>query len=93
MFGKKKKTDELDDDIAMRIMAGGKTRDVSYRELLLSTNLSFEALMSVLVKKKLITPEELLQEIELIRKSRYQPPRPEPLQGMPEDERHEPAGS
>lgn len=71
MFGKKKTADELDDHVAMRIVAGGKTRDVSYRELLLSTNLSFEALMSILVKKKLITPEELLKEIEEIRKTRY----------------------
>ena len=71
MFGKnKRKLPGLGDDVAMRIVKDGKPRDVSYKELLLSTNLTLEALMSVLVQKELITPEELLQEIERIRKSR-----------------------
>jgi hypothetical protein len=76
VFKKKKKSQELDENVAMRIVAGGKARDVSYRELLLSTNLSMEALMSVLVKKKLISPEDLFQEIEEIRKTRYKGPAP-----------------
>lgn len=51
----------------MRIVADGKVRDVSYRDLLLSMNLSLEALMSVLIKKGLINPDDLLKAIEEIR--------------------------
>jgi hypothetical protein len=73
VFRKKKSTHGMDDSIAMRIITNEKTRDVSYRELALSTNLSFEALISVLVKKKVISPEDLLGEIEEIRKKRMMP--------------------
>jgi len=71
VFGKKKmKRDsaKLDTDTAMRIVADGKIRDVSYQELLLSTNMTIEALMSILARKKIISPDEMLQEIEDIRK-------------------------
>ncbi len=64
----------------MRIYADGKVRDVSFRELLLSVNMSMEALMSALIKKGIITPEDLLREIEEL-KSKHQSardPNPEP---------------
>gem|GEM_PF-6997950 len=64
---KKKSSGILDDQTAMRIVADGKVRDVSYRDLLLSMNLSLEALMSVLIKKGVISPEDLLGAIEEIR--------------------------
>jgi hypothetical protein len=73
MFGKKKSANDLDENVAMRIIGGGKTRDVSYRELLLSTNLTIESLISLLVKKKLISPEDLLQEIQKFQKLRSDP--------------------
>ena len=67
VFGKKKPDLSLDKDVAMRIFKDGKARDVSYQELLLSINLTVEALMSVLMKKKIINPDELLDAIEEIR--------------------------
>ncbi|MBN1356527.1 hypothetical protein JXA40_09740 [bacterium] len=67
MFGKKKGVSDLSGDIAMRIVTEGKIRDVSYRELLLSVNMTLEALMSLLAKKQLISPEEMIGELESIR--------------------------
>lgn len=64
---RKKKSGEINEQTAMRIVADGKVRDVSYRDLLLSMNLSLEALMSVLIKKGLINPDDLLKAIEEIR--------------------------
>jgi len=59
----KKKTD---DQVVMKIVTDGKTRDVTVKELLLSQNLSMEALTSLLIKKGLISAEDLLDEIEKI---------------------------
>ncbi len=64
MFGKKSRGGEGQDDVAMRIVTDGRTRDVSFKELVLSTNMSLEALMSVLIRKGILTPEDLLDEIE-----------------------------
>ena len=48
---------------ALRMVVDGKERKISYEELALSNNLAQEALVRLLVKKKLIKPEELLEEI------------------------------
>lgn len=60
-----------DDRVAMRMVVEGKERVVTYEELTLSNNLAQEALVSILIKKKLIDGQELLEEISRIRKDRY----------------------
>lgn len=58
---------------AMRLVIDGKERFVSYEELALSNNLAQEALVRLLVKKKLIKPDELLEEINTVKSERYRP--------------------
>ncbi len=58
---------------AMRLVVDGKERLVSYEELALSNNLAQEALVRLLVKKKIIKPEELLEEINAVKTERYRP--------------------
>ena len=58
-------------DIAMHVIVEGKARSVTYQELTLSNNLAQESLVRLLVKKKLIDPRELLEEMEAVRKERY----------------------
>jgi hypothetical protein len=70
VFKKKTGSEDINSDVAMRIVTDGKPRDVSYRELLLSVNMTMEALMSILAKKNLITPDDMIQELELIRNRR-----------------------
>jgi hypothetical protein len=60
-------------DIAMRMVVDGKARDVTIRELALSNNLAQESLVRLLVKKKLISPDELMEEMQAVRKERYRP--------------------
>jgi len=60
-------------DIALRVVVDGKSRDVTYQELTLSNNLAQESLVRLLIKKNLFTPEELLEEMETVRKERYRP--------------------
>ncbi|MCD4655795.1 hypothetical protein K8T06_17885 [bacterium] len=65
MFNKKQKKPS-DDQVIMKIVTDGKTRDITIKELLLSQNLSLEALTSLLIKKGVFTGEELLDEIKRI---------------------------
>ena len=67
MFGKQAKNQP--DDVIMRLVKDGKSRDVTVKEFVLSQNLSLEALTSLLIRKGLVTPDELLDELEKIRKS------------------------
>ena len=64
---------------ALRLVVDGKERLVSYEELALSNNLAQEALVRLLIKKKLIKPEELLEEISRVKSERYrvEPPQSE----------------
>ena len=57
--------------IALKMVIDGKERDVTYEELALSNNLAQEALVRVLIEKKLFTPKELLQMMETVKKERY----------------------
>ncbi len=59
---------------ALKMVIDGKTRDISYEELALSNNLAQEALVRLLVQKNLITPQELLQMMETVKKERYRTP-------------------
>ncbi|MCH9031573.1 MAG: hypothetical protein IIB00_04865 [candidate division Zixibacteria bacterium] len=57
--------------VALTIQAGDQTRDVTYDELVLSNNLSQEALARLLIEKKIFEPKELLDMMEKVRKERY----------------------
>lgn len=61
----------IDNDVALKIVMGNREKEVSFRELCLSNNLSQEALVSLLVKKKIIEPKELLEEIRRVKEERY----------------------
>ena len=67
-------TEEKEKRVALRILIGDKQKDVTYDELCLSNNLAQEALVRLLVKKKIFKSEELLKEIEQVRKERYRAP-------------------
>lgn len=58
---------------ALRLVIDGKERFVTYEELALSNNLAQEALVRLLVQKKLIEPKELLEEINKVKTERYRP--------------------
>lgn len=57
--------------VAMKMVIDGKVREITVEQLVISNQLSQEALVSLLVKKKIIDPRDLLDEIEKIRKERY----------------------
>lgn len=66
--------------IALKIVIEGKEKEVTYDELTLANNLAQEALVRVLVKKNLVTSQELLEELQKVRTERYAaspPPPPE----------------
>jgi len=63
--------EEKEKKVALKIFYNGKWKEVSFEELCLSNNLAQEALVTLLVKKKLIEPKELLRQMEQIRKNRY----------------------
>ncbi len=63
--------DQDKSNIAMKVMIEGREHAITFDELTLSNNLAQEALVSLLIKKKLIEGQELLDEIARIRKERY----------------------
>ena len=64
-------TEEKEKRVALRVLIGDKQKDVTYDELCLSNNLAQEALVRLLLKKKVFKSEELLKEMEQVRKERY----------------------
>lgn len=66
--------EEKEKRIALKIVMGDKERDVTYEELCLSNNLAQEALVRLLVKKKILKSEELLKEMNQVKKERYRSP-------------------
>ena len=66
-----------DGNVALKMMVDGEVREITVEQLCISNQLSQEALVSLLVKKKLIDPRELLNEIETIRKERYRAGEPD----------------
>jgi len=60
--------------IAIKMVVDGKERDVTFEELALSNNLALEALVRLMVEKKLFEPKELMQTMETVRKERYRVP-------------------
>lgn len=63
--------EEKEKKVALKIFYDGKWKEVTFEELCLSNNLAQEALVTLLVKKKIIDPKELLQQMEQVRKNRY----------------------
>lgn len=59
---------------ALKMVVDGKEREVSFEELALSNNLAQEALVRLLVEKKVIEPQEMLKTMETVRKERYRMP-------------------
>lgn len=60
-----------DNKIALKMVVDGKERDVTFEELALSNNLAQEALVRLLIDKKLMTARELLDWIEKVKNERY----------------------
>ncbi len=63
--------------IALKIITEGKEKEVTYDELTLANNLAQEALVRVLVRKNLVTAQELLEELQKVRTERYSSPPPQ----------------
>jgi hypothetical protein len=63
--------EEKEKRIALKIVMGDQEREVAYEELCISNNLAQEAVVRLLVKKKIFKSEELLKEMERLRKERY----------------------
>jgi hypothetical protein len=63
--------------VAMKMVVDGQVREITVEQLVISNQLSQEALVSLLVKKGLVDPKDLLDEIERIRKERYREGEPD----------------
>ena len=59
---------------ALKMIVDGKEREVSFEELALSNNLAQEALVRLLIEKKVIEPKELMEMMETVKKERYRRP-------------------
>lgn len=59
---------------ALKMVINGQEREVSYEELTLSNNLAQEALVRLLVQKKVFEPEEMLKMLEKVKNERYRTP-------------------
>ena len=57
--------------VALTITYGNQRRDITFDELTLSNNFALEAIVKLLVDKKLIDLKELQETMEHIRKERY----------------------
>jgi hypothetical protein len=60
--------------IALKMIVDGKERDVSFEELALSNNLAQEALVRILIEKKVFEPKEMMDMMEKVKKERYRLP-------------------
>lgn len=56
------------------MVVDGVEKEVTFEELALSNNLALEALVRLMVDKKLIEPKELMDMMEKVRKERYRTP-------------------
>lgn len=57
--------------VALKMIIDGEEKDISFEELALSNNLAQEALVRLLINKKVIEASELLEVMELVKKERY----------------------
>ncbi len=61
-------------NIALKMIVNGEERDVTFEELALSNNLAQEALVRLLIQKKMFEPKELMEIMEAVKKERYRQP-------------------
>ncbi len=66
--------EDKDRRVALRVIIGDQEKEVTFDELVLSNNLAQEALVRLMVRKGLFKPEELIQEMEKVKKERYRSP-------------------
>ena len=57
-------------DDAITVTMDGKEVKITYEQLVLTNNLTLQALITLLVKKEIVSPEELLAELQLKEKER-----------------------
>ena len=57
--------------VALRMVINGEEREITFEDLALSNNLAQEALVRVLIEKKIFEPKELIDMMEKVRKERY----------------------
>ena len=62
---------------AIKLVTGDQVREISYEELALSVHMAQEALVKVLIEKKIISPDEFLKALREVKQERY---RTEPKQ-------------
>jgi hypothetical protein len=60
--------------VALTVTVGDQKREITFDELTLSNNFALEALVKLLVDKKIIEVKELQEAMNKIRKERYQEP-------------------
>ncbi|OQX88547.1 MAG: hypothetical protein B6D65_05800 [candidate division Zixibacteria bacterium 4484_93] len=61
-------------DDAITVTMDGKEVKITYEQLILTNNLTLQALITLLVKKEIVSPEELLAELQLKEKERLKKP-------------------
>ncbi len=49
----------------------GKVREISFEELALSNNMAQEALVRLMVRKKIFEPREFMEEMNAVQNERY----------------------
>jgi hypothetical protein len=62
--------------VALTVSIGDQKRDITFDELTLSNNFAIEALVKLLVEKKVFDVKELQEAMNVIRKERYLDPDP-----------------
>jgi hypothetical protein len=60
--------------VAIKMVVDGKERDVTFEELALSNNLALEAIVRLLVEKKVFEPKNLMEMMETVKNERYRIP-------------------
>jgi len=63
-----------EEKIALKMIVNGEERNITYEELALSNNLAQEALVRLLIDKKLFDPKELMDMMEKVKQERYRQP-------------------
>jgi hypothetical protein len=60
-----------DKRVAMKMVIDGKVRDVTFEELAITNNLAQRALVSLLIKNKVIDPRDYLDELKTTQEEHY----------------------
>jgi hypothetical protein len=60
-----------DKRVAMKMVIDGKVRDVTFEELAITNNLAQRALVSLLIKNKIIDPKDYVDELKTTQEENY----------------------